>query len=288
MLHTALTMLLKSLSAGRIINLPPRKGSGHRSRKPGVIKGYPLHHHSYAELIQPLSKNARLNLSGSSIALTPTAAYFVSPNLPHSEGYADSRRPYQLLWVVFGPGGINFFINTYIPPLKYQILPEKIIGQTVNLAPLLELSSKENDLSRDLAVRAHFQALMIQLVLHVLEHMDKLTEGPIDHRQLLVDQIREYLKQHFQQPITIQDLAHMARCTPNYLNGIFRKYTGRPIHQYILQQRLETARVLLAENEQSVKQISYQLGFKDPLYFSRLFKRRFGRSPSNYLSPISS
>lgn len=280
MLHTALTMLLKSLSAGRIECLSEKNDPCHQ-RKPAAIKGFALHHHPYAEMIQPLNSNSGLNLTRSVIPLNSGTAYFVPPDLPHSERYRDCHRPYQLLWVVFGPGGINFFVNTYTPPQKYLILPEKIIGQTVNLAPLLDLSTSR-DFSLTLPDLARFQALMIQLVLHALDHMDKLTVNPVDHRQILVDQIREYLNQHFEQPITILDLAHMARCTPNYLNGIFKKYTGRPIHQFILQQRLETAKTLLAEKAVSVKQVSYQLGFKDPLYFSRLFKKWFGYSPSNY------
>jgi len=74
----------------------------------------------------------------------------------------------------------------------------------------------------------------------------------------------------------------MVHCTPNYLNGIFRKITGEPIHRFILKRRLESARKQLSEPNSSIKEIAYKLGFQDPLYFSRLFKKYFGVSPSQW------
>ena len=52
----------------------------------------------------------------------------------------------------------------------------------------------------------------------------------------------------------------------------------------ILRVRLREARRLLTTTSASVKQIAFQVGFEDPLYFSRLFRRRFGTPPSNLRS----
>ncbi len=282
MLINALTELLKSFTSGRVKYLSPETKVGLRANTvPVSPKGYPLHSHNYAELVQPIIGHARLNIGGGHLVIKPGSAYLVLPKTIHSENYAEYRKPYLLMWVVFGPGGINFFFSSYSPAKKFTTLPEKIIGQTLNLPPLLDLTSS-TDMSERLTDKAKFQALMIQVFLHVLANMDKTTNERPDHQLILVNQTREYLRQHFRENISIQELALMSRCTPNYLNGIFKKITGNPIHQFILSLRLNEARALLEDKKYSVKEVAYKLGFKDPLYFSRFFRKRFGRPPTGF------
>ena len=133
--------------------------------------------------------------------------------------------------------------------------------------------------------RAEIQGLLIQTLLASLPRMDESTcrpATPADHRRVLVAQVQGYLERHLFDRIALADLAQMARCTPNYLNGIFRKQTGQPIHQFVLHRRLDAGRKMLGDGAGSVKEISYHVGFHDPLYFSRLFRRQFGVSPTEY------
>jgi AraC-like DNA-binding protein len=60
---------------------------------------------------------------------------------------------------------------------------------------------------------------------------------------------------------------------------LFRKSIGVPLHKYITQVRLKEARRLLKYSSESISQIAYSVGYDDPLYFSRIFKRYYGVSP---------
>ena len=96
----------------------------------------------------------------------------------------------------------------------------------------------------------------------------------------LITQVEQYIELHYAEPLSIDSLAELFRLSPNYLNKIFSKYLGMGIHAYLLNYRLKIAVKLLRDNNLMVKEVAYRVGFSDPLYFSRLYKKRFGSSPS--------
>ncbi|HZX73643.1 MAG TPA: helix-turn-helix transcriptional regulator, partial [Cyclobacteriaceae bacterium] len=62
----------------------------------------------------------------------------------------------------------------------------------------------------------------------------------------------------------------------------FKTYTGISPGQYLLQLKIERAKMLLADPTKSIKTISYELNFESMFYFSKLFKEKTGLSPENY------
>ena len=71
----------------------------------------------------------------------------------------------------------------------------------------------------------------------------------------------------------------------SWFRHTFTAHTGLSPHQYLLEFRLVRARNLLVETELSIKEIARQTGFKDELYFSRLFRQRLNLSPEPVARP---
>lgn len=75
----------------------------------------------------------------------------------------------------------------------------------------------------------------------------------------------------------------------DYVRKLFKKETGLTPHEYLVSKRMELAYALLTSgvtnrySNYSVSQVAEACGFSEPLYFSRVFKKRFGKSPSDYL-----
>lgn len=72
----------------------------------------------------------------------------------------------------------------------------------------------------------------------------------------------------------------------DYLRRLFRKEVGVTPHQYLMEKRLQTAAEYLhnmADSGNNIAEISRLCGFREPLYFSRMFKKKYGVSPSNFL-----
>lgn len=83
----------------------------------------------------------------------------------------------------------------------------------------------------------------------------------------------------------IHDNAELAKkfCYhPQYLNQLFRKKSGKPLHQYIRDLRLRRAAGLLRDTEQSIAEIAEMSGFKNPDHFSRCFSEKYGVSPRRF------
>ena len=96
------------------------------------------------------------------------------------------------------------------------------------------------------------------------------------------DSILEYIQNHLDEQITVAQLAKMASLNPTYFCNLFSNFIGTPPLQYINKRRIEKAQELLLGTDETLFEISYQVGFNDEYYFSRLFKKYVGISPDRY------
>lgn len=91
-----------------------------------------------------------------------------------------------------------------------------------------------------------------------------------------------YIKLHYAQDISLADVAHYANVNPNYLSGSFQKEMGFSVREFITNERMEAAKVLLAEKGLRVQDVAERVGVHDVKYFSRLFKKAVGMTPGEY------
>lgn len=98
----------------------------------------------------------------------------------------------------------------------------------------------------------------------------------------LVKKITHYLHEHISDRITLSDIGEYTFFSPVYCDTIFKKEMGTSIIDYLLNERMNTAKQLLAEGSSSLKQVAESVGFSDYNYFSRAFKKRTGYTPGQY------
>lgn len=104
--------------------------------------------------------------------------------------------------------------------------------------------------------------------------------------ELLSEQIKKYIDKHFLEKIELKDIGNHFKMSPNYLCTIFRNYNNEGISSYQNFKRIEKARELLILNSYKIYEISEMTGFESPYYFSKVFKRVTGKSPSSWLNEI--
>lgn len=97
-----------------------------------------------------------------------------------------------------------------------------------------------------------------------------------------VEQTKRYIQEHYGDPLDVEDIARQSGVSPGKFYEQFRKHTGLSPHKYITAIRLNMSLALLAHSRSSIAEVAHTIGYADELYFSRLFKKHMGMSPSEY------
>ncbi len=93
---------------------------------------------------------------------------------------------------------------------------------------------------------------------------------------------KEYMKDNFKHPITLEEISKMVGFNPTYFSSLFKKETGMNFLEYLIDIRIEKAKELLKETDKSVSSIAFEVGYSDLKHFSKLFKKLTGLKPSEY------
>jgi AraC-like DNA-binding protein len=119
------------------------------------------------------------------------------------------------------------------------------------------------------------EAIFDRIALLALESLHAaVISRPEIWRQMLA-----HLDAHYREPIGREDLARRFGYTPQYVNALFKKHIGINVNAYVNYRRCIAARELLSSGQSSVKAVAYEVGYRDPNYFARIFRRQFGISP---------
>ncbi len=94
--------------------------------------------------------------------------------------------------------------------------------------------------------------------------------------------IREFIYNHYQSNINVEGICRQSGLSSNYAMHLFKRYTGKTIHQFLEEVRLAQAQILLQFSMRRVKEVSSSVGFNDHNYFIRVFHKHFGISPGKF------
>ncbi|AJY76991.1 helix-turn-helix transcriptional regulator [Paenibacillus beijingensis] len=111
-----------------------------------------------------------------------------------------------------------------------------------------------------------------------LQHNDKRSTRSF----MKVNELLDYIHQNYPDKITGSAIETKFECNYDYINRIFHEVTGYPITRYVNLVRINHAKELIEATHLSMNEIGYLTGLNDPYYFSKVFKKYVGLSPSQY------
>jgi AraC-like DNA-binding protein len=100
--------------------------------------------------------------------------------------------------------------------------------------------------------------------------------------QQLIRKAIAFIQSHYAEPLSREQIAAHIGVHENYLTDCFHREMGITPIAYLTRYRLKQARVLLEAGQQSITEVALAVGFADSAYFSRVFQREVGVSPSAY------
>ena len=177
-------------------------------------------------------------------------------------------------------------------PANYMPLPngECVLHTTGELSQrLVRLCSS---MEAENAVRRQgryfmLKSYLIQMLLLVIREQCEPMERPrgcdfeTANRKYVVDKIVEYIEDHYNEKISLDQIAENMYLSPFYISRIFKSETGSAPIRRLINIRLEKAKELLEGGYQgSIQEVAAMVGYDDAYHFSKLFKKRYGVSPS--------
>lgn len=103
-----------------------------------------------------------------------------------------------------------------------------------------------------------------------------------DKNNLLVQKIKLYIGQHLGESINLATISRVVNYNETYISRLFKQLTGTSLSEYISQERIKKAKQLLSSTSESIQSIAAATGFDTSQYFSIVFKKMTGVSPSTY------
>ncbi len=115
------------------------------------------------------------------------------------------------------------------------------------------------------------------------KHMfDLLSANASDKSETVIRKIKDHIKEHLSESISLSSLSAIVNYNETYISRLFKQSTGVKLSEYIYQERIAKAKYLLSTSSDSMQAIAAAIGFDSPQYFSLVFKKSVGITPSEY------
>jgi two-component system response regulator YesN len=111
---------------------------------------------------------------------------------------------------------------------------------------------------------------------------DELSHKLQQSKGFMIRQVHELVSEKLDQDISVKMIAEHVYLHPVYLSKIFKLETGESLGDYIIRKRMEKAAFLLKNTNLKIYEITSQLGYQNPQYFTKIFKRLYGLTPQEF------
>jgi len=202
--------------------------------------------------------------------------------LPATDQYiryqADKDDPWTIYWVHFSGDNIHAFNQSLNQQSLKKPIPIPFSDNTIalwgNLYQTLEMGYSIENLCSASFCLYHFLAIFLFPQRHIIpdkeEDVDMITQSII------------HMRDNLSKKLTVEDMAAQHMLSVSHFSSVFRKKTGMPPIDYFIHLRMQNACQQLYASKAKIKVIASELGYDDPYYFSRIFKKYVGVSPEEY------
>ncbi len=188
--------------------------------------------------------------------------------------YPDKNEPWEFLWVISNDNKIVTLFEQFNAEKSTNIFHYDYIYAVKELSTLL--------IGQNNSMYNSFEMLEIFLKIFKRQQKESLTHAYKTNAQIYIEAAEKYIESNIHSPITVAELTEFLGVSQPYLFRIFKEPFLKSPKQYILEQKLIRAQMLLKETDMSVTYIANSVGFQDVLSFSKYFHSKVGISPQNY------
>ena len=229
------------------------------------------------QLLYVAAGKAHFIINGTDQVVTAGHMVLYLPRQEQHYIYYGKDKP-EIYWVHFTGSDVKNILRKYQIPITENIF-------YCDTSSTYTLLFKEI-ISELQTCRIGYQELLTMYLRQIFmqvqrSHNEQLPSIPTYIREQM-ESARRYFSEHYSESITIEDYAHKSGMSVSWFLRNFRQITGQSPMQYIISIRIHNACNLLLSTDYNITEIASLVGYDNPLYFSRLFHKLQGLSPSDY------
>jgi AraC-like DNA-binding protein len=278
----------------KLISIPPKVLKDAKEKSPELyliyitqIGYFPKASYHYRERRKGCEDNILIYcVQGKGHYIVDNKRYEVHANqfiiLPVTDKYmrywADIEDPWTIYWVHYTGDNIatlNKSLNLSITNGPIHIpFNDKAIETWHNIYQTLEMGYSIENLCNANFCLYHLIAVFLFPQRHISNEKDEQVD--------IITQTILNMRNNLSKKLSVEDMARMHTLSVSHFSNLFRKATGMPPIDYFIQLKMQRACQLLYANGSKIKMVASELGYEDPYYFSRIFKKHIGTSPEQY------
>ena len=204
--------------------------------------------------------------------------YFILPiGKPHEYGSTEGHF-WTVYWLHFCGKAAHVFAEGAATPQTINVTMQSRISERINIfdeiLTTLHFGDSIEDLRYASSLLAHFLASM--------RYLGQFRRAKAGAEKDIVEQAIHYMRENIENRITMAEVLRYVGYSQSHFSTVFKKKTGMSPLSYFNRLKVEHACKLLKTTDLKVNMICYKVGIEDPLYFSRLFSKVMGMSPSEF------
>lgn len=181
----------------------------------------------------------------------------------------------------------SHFESQLIPVAQYQVYLVELVTALLRVVRTYELNTDEvfgEEFNYFATIFSHSPSKIRQwLIESCIRISAQVKRERLDSTKLLARNAKQYIEEHYMDPeISVEKLCAVLHVSPAYFSTVFKRETEMSFVSYLTEVRLQNALNLLNTTDDKTYVIAGKVGYTEPNYFSYVFKKRFGVSPSKY------
>ena len=213
--------------------------------------------------------------------IIPGCGFLVFPG--EKQGMSVESDDFEQFWINFNGNDVSTLLS--LCKIKNHSSVYKLYDTQQKAKILTDLFLSvfyQNDLSDDVNP-VHNHNYLIGLLYQILSLIDnRETDENIKYQENYADAVCSYIMSHYSENLTVDWLAATVGLSPKYLSRVFAKARGVSMIEYLTDVRINNACGLLLGTNNLISDIAERVGYKDALYFTKVFKKYMGVSPTMY------
>ncbi|WBW98227.1 response regulator [Oceanirhabdus sp. W0125-5] len=168
---------------------------------------------------------------------------------------------------------------------------DKIKSYLIEILILMKRNIPYDIFQKDLYEHKYLRKLLKITNLDVLkmtfsDHLKSIIKGINEEREEelhgIIAKVLDYMERNYNKNISLNDLAEEFNMSYHYFSKFFKESTGKKFVDYLTEIRIEKSKELLKQGNLSVKEVCYEIGYRDPNYFSKAFRKATGVTPTEF------